>query len=145
MIEPTRRGVVGLLIAGGLSTLGLTAPLAHAQTTLDAELVVKRALHDRTGQIGSLVIDITNTRPPDGEAFTPVPHIWGVGRQTQMAWPPERGEYPTLVPGETAELFLSATGTETSVRLKPGERAMVRVFELGNERRAEETFVPEEI
>jgi hypothetical protein len=49
------------------------------------------------------------------------------------------------VPGETAELFLSATGTETSVRLKPGERAMVRVFELGNERRAEETFVPEEI
>jgi hypothetical protein len=145
MIEPTRRGVVGLLISGGLATLGLTAPVAHEQTTLDADIVVKSAIPDRTGDIGSLRIQITNTRPPDGDALTPVPHVWGVGRQTQMAWPPERGDYPSLAPGETAELFLSATGDEPSVRLKPAERAMIRVFELGNERRAEETFIPGDI
>jgi len=143
MIDVSRRAVVGGLIASGLAALGLTAPMAHDQTTLDADVTVTSALVDRTGQVGSLVVEISNTRPPDGDAMTPVPHVWGVGRQTQMAWPPERGEYPSLKPGETAELVLSATGTETSVRLKPGQRAMVRVFAKGTELRAETTFTPE--
>lgn len=140
----SRRQVLSGAIAGSAALVLGMVPKATAVATLDAEVRVLQAARDLSGDIGYLTITVTNTRPDGSESFVPVPHVWGLGRQTQMAWPPARGEYPTLEPGETATLVLDAPGEDQSVRLIADKPAMVRTFARGTERRAETKFVPED-
>lgn len=139
-----RRRFLQGAIGGSAAVLVGAAPVASADATLNAEVDVLEAARDLTGDIGFLTIDVTNTRPAGGGPFVPVPHVWGLSRQTQMAWPPARGYYPELAPAETATLVLDAPGGAESVRLIPEKPAMVRVFARGTERRAETKFYPED-
>lgn len=140
----SRREVITGALAGSAAVVLGTVPKATAEATLDAAVRVLEAARDLSGDIGFLTVVVTNTRPAGGEPFVPVPHVWGLGRQTQMAWPPARGAYPTLAPGESATLVLDAPGEDQSVRLIADKPAMVRVFARGTERRAETRFVPED-
>lgn len=153
MTKLTRRALLTGAVAATGTVLAGTLPGAVAKTQLEASVEVLAVglyqpySHYTTDvpSVDTIVARITNERASGEDSITPIPNVWGVDRETQVAWAAHRGYYPEIQPGEAVTLHLSPPRPSNAVRLKYDEPAVVRVFDKGTERRADGKFVPEEL
>lgn len=140
MTDWSRRAVLATAV-GGLGALIGTAPAAHADATLAADLdVIEYDLI--AGAVSSVVLRVTNRRDPGDEPIDPVVLGWGQGRQSLLPW--EIANDQLLPPGVTRDLQLRAPGDwdDDHLRFVTEQPALLRLFDKGTERRADVRFMP---
>lgn len=145
-----RRTMLAAVATSGAAVLAGTLPRATASTDLDAGLEVVDARLNAGGKVvdvTGLTLQITNHRPPGGDVLTPVPSVWGVDRETQVAWRPEYGDgdWVDVQPGDTRTIAVAPPRPAPTVNLRPRQPAMVRVYDRGTERDASTVFTPADV